>query len=347
MHRRIARLAPLLGFSLLVSTAALAQDASQWGYYSGNSATMRYSPLAQIDRTNVRNLKIAWRHPHADPAIVAEDPDLTFSNRYMSTPIYVDGLLYVPNAFGLVEALDPKTGKARVDAETSDRGAGRPAGTDDQQGRRVLGPRRRRADSDRAPAAAIRAEPEDGRAHRRFRRRRQGRALDGAVSLQVGRRARRRRRRRAHRRVDARAGFRRVQGWAARPRARIRRAHRQATLELQPDSARRGRSRSGHVEGRLPGSTPARAIHGRRSASTRRSDSSTCRPRRDERHVRRRPHRRQPVHELGRRARHEDRPAQVALPDRASRPLRLRLARGADPRRHHRRRQDRSRRSRS
>src|SRR5204863_5086953 len=104
-------LAPLLGFSVLISTAALAQDAAQWGYYSGNSATMRYSPLAQIDRTNVRNLKVAWRHPHADPAIVAADPDLTFSNRYMSTPIYVDGLLYVPNAFGLVEALDPKTGK--------------------------------------------------------------------------------------------------------------------------------------------------------------------------------------------------------------------------------------------
>jgi quinoprotein glucose dehydrogenase len=111
MHRRIARLAPLLGLSLLVSNAASAQEAAQWGYYSGNSATMRYSPLAQIDRTNVRNLKIAWRHPHADPAIVAKDPDLTFSNRYMSTPIYVDGLLYVPNAFGLTEALDPKSGK--------------------------------------------------------------------------------------------------------------------------------------------------------------------------------------------------------------------------------------------
>jgi len=111
MHRRIARLAPLLSFSFLVSSATLAQDAAQWGYYSGDKATTRYSPLAQIDRTNVRNLAIAWRHPHADPAIVAKDPDLTFSNRYMSTPIYVDGLLYVPNAFGLVEALDPKTGK--------------------------------------------------------------------------------------------------------------------------------------------------------------------------------------------------------------------------------------------
>ena len=53
MHRRISRLAPLLGFSLLISNVTPAQDAAQWGYYSGNSAAMRYSPLAQIDRTNV------------------------------------------------------------------------------------------------------------------------------------------------------------------------------------------------------------------------------------------------------------------------------------------------------
>jgi quinoprotein glucose dehydrogenase len=32
------------------------------------------------------------------------------NNRYMVTPIYVDGRLYVPNGFGLTEAIDPKTG---------------------------------------------------------------------------------------------------------------------------------------------------------------------------------------------------------------------------------------------
>jgi quinoprotein glucose dehydrogenase len=36
---------------------------------------------------------------------------MTLSNRYMVTPIYVGGALYVPNGFGLVEALDPKTGR--------------------------------------------------------------------------------------------------------------------------------------------------------------------------------------------------------------------------------------------
>ena len=113
MHRRNARPKPLLGSLLLafVAAPALAQDAAQWGFYSGDNATTRYSPLAQIDRSNVRNLRIAWRHPHADPAIVAANPDLNFSNRYMSTPIYVDGLLYGPNAWCLTEAIDPKTGR--------------------------------------------------------------------------------------------------------------------------------------------------------------------------------------------------------------------------------------------
>ena len=29
----------------------------------------------------------------------------------MATPIYVGGMLYIPNGFGLAEAIDPKTGR--------------------------------------------------------------------------------------------------------------------------------------------------------------------------------------------------------------------------------------------
>ncbi|HET7133680.1 MAG TPA: pyrroloquinoline quinone-dependent dehydrogenase, partial [Gammaproteobacteria bacterium] len=60
---------------------------------------------------NVAQLRVVWRHPQADPKILADNPDLSLSNRYMATPIYVDGRLYVPNGFGLAEAIDPKTGR--------------------------------------------------------------------------------------------------------------------------------------------------------------------------------------------------------------------------------------------
>jgi quinoprotein glucose dehydrogenase len=90
---------------------AQAQDAAQWGYYSADKHATRYSPLAQIDISNVGQLRVAWRHGHVDAAVTAANPDLTVSNRYMSTPIYVNGLLYVPNGWGLVEAIDAGTGR--------------------------------------------------------------------------------------------------------------------------------------------------------------------------------------------------------------------------------------------
>jgi glucose dehydrogenase len=113
MHRHSARHTPLLAALLLAVCAAPAgaQDAAQWGFYSANKATTRYSPLAQIDKSNVAKLRVAWRHPQADPAILAANPDFALSSRYMATPIYVAGLLYIPNGFGLVEAIDPKTGR--------------------------------------------------------------------------------------------------------------------------------------------------------------------------------------------------------------------------------------------
>ncbi len=113
MHRRIA-LFHGLAIVLLVSvgTAPLeAQDPGQWGSYSATKGATRYSPLAQIDESNVARLRVAWRHKQADPAILAANPDFALSNRYMVTPIYVDGLLYVANGFGLAEAIDPKTGR--------------------------------------------------------------------------------------------------------------------------------------------------------------------------------------------------------------------------------------------
>jgi quinoprotein glucose dehydrogenase len=113
MRRRIGRLRPSFACLLLVVCAAPlgAQDGAQWAFYSADPHATRYSSLAEIDPSNVAQVRIAWRHPHVDPGIRAANPDLTVSNRYMATPIYVDGLLYVPNGFGLVEAIDPQTGR--------------------------------------------------------------------------------------------------------------------------------------------------------------------------------------------------------------------------------------------
>jgi len=104
---------------VLVSLAALviiavipqSQNDVEWRYYSADNRATKYLPLDQINRDNASRLRMAWRHPQLDPAILSANPQLRISNRYMSTPIMVGGVLYVTNALGLVEALDPATGR--------------------------------------------------------------------------------------------------------------------------------------------------------------------------------------------------------------------------------------------
>ncbi len=86
-------------------------SAGESRYYGGGLEATRYSALDQIDTGNVRDLKIAWRHPGVAPRIRQDNPDLRVSNNFRSTPIMAAGVLYTSNAIGLVEALDPASGK--------------------------------------------------------------------------------------------------------------------------------------------------------------------------------------------------------------------------------------------
>jgi glucose dehydrogenase len=82
-----------------------------WPYYGGNKGFDRYSPLDQINRKNVKNLQIVWTRPGLDPSLVKAFPDLNPSHYYNATPVMVDGVLYTPDAVGLLEAINPATGK--------------------------------------------------------------------------------------------------------------------------------------------------------------------------------------------------------------------------------------------
>jgi quinoprotein glucose dehydrogenase len=100
---------------IIVAFAAASPQAQnmnvEWRYYSGDNRATKYSPLDQINKDNVSGLRVAWRHPQVDPALLTANPQLRLSNRYMSTPIMVGGVLYVTNALGLVEAIDPAAGR--------------------------------------------------------------------------------------------------------------------------------------------------------------------------------------------------------------------------------------------
>ncbi|HCC55821.1 MAG TPA: pyrroloquinoline quinone-dependent dehydrogenase, partial [Solibacterales bacterium] len=90
----------LLFLSIVILAAlAAAQDHATWRDYGGASDAAQYSSLAQINRSNVKQLKIAWSYPTGD------------TNKYFFNPLEVDGVLYVLARNNSIVALDAASGK--------------------------------------------------------------------------------------------------------------------------------------------------------------------------------------------------------------------------------------------
>src|SRR5262245_24344287 len=95
-----------------------------WPSYGNDPGGQRFSPLKQITRDNVAQLKIAWTYPTGD----AYTPQRGRPTAFEATPLYVDGTLYLATPLGRILALDPATGdlrwsydsKARKDAGYGD-----------------------------------------------------------------------------------------------------------------------------------------------------------------------------------------------------------------------------------
>jgi quinoprotein glucose dehydrogenase len=112
----ITALLPL--FSVLPSHTVQAQrkgatsgpPASDWPAYGRDPGGSRFSPLAQINRTNVKNLKVAWIYRTGD---LSDGRNARSSSSFQCTPLFVDGTLYLITSFNRVIALDPVTGKER------------------------------------------------------------------------------------------------------------------------------------------------------------------------------------------------------------------------------------------
>ncbi|MGD1212820.1 MAG: pyrroloquinoline quinone-dependent dehydrogenase [Candidatus Acidiferrales bacterium] len=79
-----------------------------WPYYGHDAGGMRYSPLAQINRANVATLKVAWTFHVGD---ISDGSGGKKRSGLETTPILVDGTLYVTTGFNRVFAIDPETGK--------------------------------------------------------------------------------------------------------------------------------------------------------------------------------------------------------------------------------------------
>ena len=109
MRFRLALLLLCLG-ALVVAADAVAQvpyqrivraasEPQNWLTYSGNYNSQRYSALTQINRQNVSQLRPAWMYQLKRPGI------------FETSPIVVDGIMYITEPPSTVTAIDARSGR--------------------------------------------------------------------------------------------------------------------------------------------------------------------------------------------------------------------------------------------
>jgi quinoprotein glucose dehydrogenase len=89
-----------LGFLALAWVAFGEQPYMAWRDHLGGPDSPQYSALAQIDKTNVAELRLVWFYPAGDNGF-----------RYGFNPIVVDGLMYLVGAHNAITAVEAATGK--------------------------------------------------------------------------------------------------------------------------------------------------------------------------------------------------------------------------------------------
>ena len=84
-----------------------AKEPQNWLTYSGGYFSQRYSALAQIDPANVKNLEQKWVYQGA------------VAGSWQTSPLVVDGVMYITQRPNDVLALDAKTGRAFWASDTA------------------------------------------------------------------------------------------------------------------------------------------------------------------------------------------------------------------------------------
>jgi len=90
---------------LAATGAAASQTPGDWPAYGRDAGGARFSPLTEITRANVAELRPAWVYRTGDYL-----PD---RGRFEATPLVVEGTMYVSTPLGRVIALDPASGAER------------------------------------------------------------------------------------------------------------------------------------------------------------------------------------------------------------------------------------------
>ena len=90
-----------LSASIVGVAQTSAHPSRDWPVYGGSAENQHYSPLAQINKSNVKQLEVAWSY------------DTGETGGLQTSPIEVDGVLYGISPTQKIFALDAATGKVK------------------------------------------------------------------------------------------------------------------------------------------------------------------------------------------------------------------------------------------
>jgi quinoprotein glucose dehydrogenase len=92
---------------------------NEWKSYGSDKGSSQYSSLSQIDSSNFKGLHIAWTWRSVEEDITNTHPKFK-SWVWESTPLMIEGVLYISTSLSQVAAIDASTGKTKwvYDPET-------------------------------------------------------------------------------------------------------------------------------------------------------------------------------------------------------------------------------------
>jgi quinoprotein glucose dehydrogenase len=106
------RLLALLPLLLAAASSAQTGKNADWTAIGGTPQNLHYSPLRQINRSNVSRLQVAWKFDTGEPGGLE------------TTPLVIDGVLYGITPSQKIIALDAATGKLLWKFDSSVKGTG-------------------------------------------------------------------------------------------------------------------------------------------------------------------------------------------------------------------------------
>ncbi len=112
--------------ALVPAPWAFAQSGAQdgeWHHYGADRGSTKYSPLDQIDASNVDQLTEAWRWSSPDAEIETSQR----AGHWKATPLMIDGVLYTTTSFGQAAAIEAGSGETLWVYDPKTYESGRPA----------------------------------------------------------------------------------------------------------------------------------------------------------------------------------------------------------------------------